>query len=115
VFHKTDLEIFKNATALRHKLTDAENCLWNELRIHQMKGAYLRCQHAIGHYIVDFCAPSKKLIIELDGGQHLEQEDYDRISTTCLQNRGYRVVRFWDDEELTDLETVLQVIYDVIE
>jgi very-short-patch-repair endonuclease len=115
VFHKRDLKLFINATALRHNLTDAENRLWNELRIHQMKGAHFRCQHAIGHYIVDFCAPSKKIIIELDGGQHLEQEEYDRIRTTYLKSRGYRVLRFWDHEVLADLDTVLQVIYDGIE
>ncbi|MHC1782236.1 MAG: endonuclease domain-containing protein [Anaerolineaceae bacterium] len=68
----------------------------------------------VGQYIVDFCSPARKIIIEVDGGQHLEQEEYDRKRTDFLQSKGYRVLRFWDHEVLTDLNAVLQVIEDSI-
>jgi very-short-patch-repair endonuclease len=74
-----------------------------------------RCRgHAIGHYIVDFCAPRKKLIIELDGSQHLEQQEYDEERTKYLETRGYRVLRFWNNDVLNNMDAVLKVIWDVL-
>jgi very-short-patch-repair endonuclease len=93
-----DARIQNNAGRLRQNQTDAENALWYELRLHQMQGVHFRRQHAIGHYIVDFCSPARKLVIELDGGQHLEQEGYDARRTAFLESRGYKVLRFWDHE-----------------
>ena len=60
------------------------------------------------------CSPSKKLIIEVDGGQHLEQEDYDAERTTFLESKGYRVLRFWNNAVLTEIESVLSVILDAV-
>jgi very-short-patch-repair endonuclease len=112
--HKRDIKIFKNAFGLRQNLTDAENKLWGVLRMHQMDGVHFRRQHAIGHYIVDFCSPANKIVIEVDGGQHLAQETYDLKRTTFLESKGYRVLRFWDHEVLNDLDAVLRVIFDSI-
>jgi very-short-patch-repair endonuclease len=80
--------------------------------MHQLNNVHFRRQHPIGHYIVDFCSPMKKLAIEVDGGQHLEHVAYDQRRTEFLEKQGYRVLRFWDHEVLTELETVLQVIFD---
>ncbi len=102
----------RNAGILRKNQTDAENALWKELRMQQLNDVHFRRQHPIGHYIVDFCSPLKKIIIEVDGGQHLEQEAYDQRRTEFLEQEGYRVLRFWDHEVLTELEAVLQVIFD---
>lgn len=77
-----------------------------------MSGVHFRRQHAIGHYIVDFCSPARKLVIEVDGGQHLEHKDYDARRTAFLESRGYKVLRFWDHEVLMELDVVLQVIFD---
>jgi very-short-patch-repair endonuclease len=75
-----------------------------------MGDVHFRNQHAIGNYIVDFCAARKKLIIELDGSQHLEQAEYDEERTKYLETRGYKVLRFWNNDVMNQLETVLQTI-----
>jgi very-short-patch-repair endonuclease len=75
-----------------------------------MEDAHFRNQHAIGNYIVDFCALRRKLIIELDGSQHLEQEEYDTERTEFLKSKGYKVLRFWNNEVMNDIDSVLTVI-----
>jgi very-short-patch-repair endonuclease len=91
-------------------MSPAEAKLWKHLRAHQMGDVHFRNQHAIGNYIVDFCAARKKLIIELDGSQHLEQAEYDEERTKYLETRGYKVLRFWNNDVMNQLETVLQTI-----
>ena len=61
------------------------------------------------------CAPRKKLIIELDGSQHLDQEDYDEERTTYLASRGYRVIRFWNNDVMNNIEDVMQAIHQALE
>lgn len=73
-----------------------------------------RRQHAIGNYIVDFCSPRRKLIIEVDGSQHLELEEYDSERTKFLESKGYRVLRFWNNEILKDIDSVLRVIWNEV-
>ena len=75
-----------------------------------MDGLNFRRQHAIGNYIVDFCSPKHKLIIELDGSQHLEQEEYDLERTKYLKEQGYQVIRFWNHQVLNDMDGVIQAI-----
>lgn len=111
---RTTPKIFKRAKALRHNQTDAEARLWSRLRAHQLTNVGFRRQHAIGNYIVDFCAPRPKLIIELDGSQHLEQGEFDTERTRTLEQRGYRVLRFWNDDVLRDIELVVQTILDTL-
>lgn len=96
-------------------MTPAEIKLWSRLRNHQLDGVKFRRQHAIGKYIVDFCAPRQHLIIELDGSQHLEQEEYDSMRTEYLSLLGYRVIRFDNREVMTDIDRVLQAIDRAIE
>ena len=74
---RTNPKAFARAIELRHHLTEAEAWLWRRLRAHRVEKVGFRRQHAIGPYIVDFCAPRAKLVIELDGSQHLEQQVYD--------------------------------------
>jgi len=59
---------------------------------------------------VDFCTPRRKLIIELDGGQHLEQEEYDAERTKFLESKGYRVLRFWNNEVMKEIDSVMGAI-----
>ena len=75
----------------------------------------IRRQHAVGIYIPDFCSPKAKLIIELDGSQHLEQEEYDEERTKYLEARGYKVIRFWNNQVMNDLEGVIKAIIYAIE
>ena len=97
-----------NARALRQNMTDAERRLWRELRRGAL-GARFRRQVPIGSYIVDFACLQCRLVIELDGGQHLENPD-DRQRDTWLRSQGYRVLRFWNHDVLQNAEGVLTVI-----
>jgi very-short-patch-repair endonuclease len=106
---------FLRARILRRNLTDAEKKLWSRLRAHRLAGIGFRRQHPIGMYIADFCAPRKKIVIELDGNQHLEQKEYDVIRTAFLQKRGYKVLRFWNGEVMRNMERVLETILNCID
>jgi len=80
------------------------------MRKNQLNGVSFRRQHAIGPYIADFCSPHSKMIIELDGNQHLESEEYDRVRTTYLETKGYKVLRFWNSDVENDLNGIIQAI-----
>ena len=103
-----------NAIQLRKKSTPAERKLWSRIRDDQL-GVTFRRQHAIGNYIPDFCSPKAKLIIELDGSQHLEQQEYDAERTRYLESQGYRVLRFWNHEVMKDIDGVILVILNAME
>jgi very-short-patch-repair endonuclease len=107
---RTTPKVFRHAKKLHRNMTPAEAKLWKYLRAHRMKDVHFRNQHAIGNYIVDFCSPRKKLIIELDGSQHMEQVEYDAERTKFLEAKGYRVLRFWNNEVMNDIEGVLRAI-----
>ena len=96
-------------------MTLAQARLWSYLRGDQLNGLSFRKQHAIGKYIADFCSPKKKLIIELDGSQHLDQREYDEERTKYLQSRGYRVIRFWNHQVMNDIEGVIRAIIFAVE
>jgi len=95
---------------LRSFQTNAEHRLWYYLRNRHFQGFKFRRQQAIQGYIVDFVCLETKLIIELDGGQHLDQQAYDEARTRILQKEGFRVLRFWNNEVFTNVEGVLEVI-----
>lgn len=100
---------YENARKLRKELTPAERKLWAYLRGDKL-GINFRRQHAIGNYITDFCSPKAKLIIELDGSQHLEQEEYDAERTKYLEAQGYKVIRFWNNQVMKEIEAVILAI-----
>jgi very-short-patch-repair endonuclease len=112
---RTTPKTFRHAKQLHRNMTLAESKLWARLRAHRLEGIHFRNQHAIGSYVVDFCAPRKKLIVELDGSQHLEQEEYDAERTKYLEARGYRVLRFWNHEVMKNIEGVIFVIVQALE
>jgi very-short-patch-repair endonuclease len=101
---------FKNSKNLRLNQTEAEARLWQSLRAHRLGNIHFRRQHAIGPYIVDFCAPALNLVIELDGSQHLELQEYDTERSAYLATRGYRVLRFWNHQVMEQRDEVLTVI-----
>jgi len=111
---RTTPKIMHQAGELRRELTPAECKFWTVLRDDQL-GVNFRRQHTIGPFITDFCCIKKKLVIELDGGQHLEQESYDQERTEFLQTKGYRVLRFWNNAVLNDLNGVITVILNALE
>ena len=84
--------------------------LWAYLRGKKLNGISFRRQHAIGNYIVDFCSIKKKLVIELDGSLHLEQDEYDLERTRYLNAQGYKVFRFCNNQVMNDIAGVIQTI-----
>jgi very-short-patch-repair endonuclease len=76
--------------------------------------AKFRRQHSIGPFIADFCCVELRLIVEVDGGQHAERAREDERRTAYLESRGYRVVRFWNNEVLGETEAVMQRIYEEV-
>jgi very-short-patch-repair endonuclease len=98
------------ARSLRRDMTDAERNLWKHLRAHRFAGEKFRRQEPMGPYIVDSVSHRSRLIIELDGGQHAVQVEHDRERTRWLESRGYRVIRFWNNQVLTETEPVLDAI-----
>jgi adenine-specific DNA-methyltransferase len=105
--------IRNRARQLRRDQTDAEQVLWGRLRDRQLCDAKFRRQHPIGPFIADFCCPQRKLIVEMDGGQHAEALAADQKRSRFLENQGYRVLRFWDHEVLTHTDAVLERILGV--
>ena len=98
------------AHKLRLQPSKAEQVLWYHLRQRQIKGFKFRRQHPIGQFIVDFVCLPKKLIIEVDGGQHATRTIYDFNRTRWLESQGYKVLRFWNNEVLVNTENVLEII-----
>ena len=98
------------ARQLRGNMTDAEKLLWRNLRLRQLSKFKFRRQSPIGDYIIDFVCFEKKLIIEVDGGQHAEQAMDDLKRTEWLQNQGFKILRFWNDQILREIESVMEII-----
>lgn len=103
----------RRAAELRKEMTPEERTLWSALQGKQL-GVKFRSQHAIGPYITDFCCIKEKLIIEVDGSQHLDQATYDEERTAYFQSRGYRVLRFWNNEITQDLNGVIITIQEAL-
>ncbi len=105
-------ETLEKAKELRSNQTDAEGLLWYYLQNKQLNGHKFRKQQPIGNYIVDFICLEKKLVVELDGGQHGEDEavKYDQKRTEFLNQSGFEVLRFWNDEIFKNVESVLDSV-----
>ena len=104
-------KILSNAKTLRSHQTEAEQRLWYHLRAHRFMELKFKRQKPIGRYIVDFVCLEQQLIIELDGGQHVEQEAYDRQRDAWLRQQGYTVLRFWNNDVMQNLDGVLEQIH----
>ncbi len=101
------------AKSNREEMTESEKVLWNALR-DNIQGYRFRRQHAIGQYIADFVCLPARLVIEVDGGYHqsLEQQEMDNIHTNYLEEKGFHVVRFSNEEVSTNIKGVIQIIKD---
>ena len=96
---------------LRKRPTEAEMLLWRYLSGKQLQGLKFRRQQPIGNYIVDFVCFSRRLIVELDGGQHAVEKERDIFRDDWLRSQGFKVLRFWNNEILGNLEGVSEVIF----
>ncbi|MBI2785080.1 MAG: endonuclease domain-containing protein [Legionella longbeachae] len=99
----------QHAKTLRKKSTDTETHLWYYLRAKRL-GFKFKRQVPIGTYIVDFACLEKRLIIELDGSQHLDNRRYDMERTAWLNTQGFKVLRFWNNDVLQQTLSVIEVI-----
>jgi very-short-patch-repair endonuclease len=102
------------ARQLRRNQTDAERELWARLRSRQLFGFKFRRQYPIGSFITDFCCFEQHLVVELDGGQHAEQTEADQRRSDLLTRHGYRVLRFWDNDVMQNMNGVLQRITEAL-
>jgi len=102
------------ARQLRRAQTEAEKKLWDRLKGGQLRGVKFRRQFPIGPFFADFCAPKELLIVELDGSQHMDMRDKDKRRSEFLEARGYRVIRFWDNDALASTDEVIEKIGDLL-
>ncbi|MCL5275111.1 MAG: endonuclease domain-containing protein [Chloroflexi bacterium] len=102
----------QRARELRREMTPPEKRLWSHLRREQLSGLHIRRQHPLGPFIADFYHAASRTVIEIDGDVHAmpEQAEHDRQRTAWLAARGYRVVRFTNDDVLKRLEGVLEAL-----
>jgi very-short-patch-repair endonuclease len=105
------------ARSLRRDLTDAERIIWNEVRAKRLRGAVFRRQTPVGPFIVDFVCHDAWLIIEIDGGQHFEEkhEKRDARRDAFLTSKGFCVLRFNNDDVMTNRDGVLETIATAVE
>jgi len=103
-------ELLDNAKRLRTEQTDAEKCLWYYLRAHRFMRLKVKRQKPVGPYIADFICIEKRLVIEVDGGQHAEALIYDEVRDRYLNEQGFTVLRFWNNDVLNQTEAVLEKI-----
>src|SRR6185295_3930097 len=104
----------ENARANRKNSTEAEKILWEHLKNHQL-GEHFRRQHAIGNFIADFVSLKKKLIVEVDGGIHLNQIEEDKAREEVLQEFGFTIIRFTNEEVLNSIDEVLGKIKEALQ
>ena len=103
------------ARQLRRDQTDVESKLWLCLRARQLSSAKFRRQYPIGPFITDFCCFEHRLVLEIDGSQHAFQAAADERRSAFLKSRGYKVLRFWDNEVIENIDGVLQQIAHALE
>jgi very-short-patch-repair endonuclease len=111
----SNFKMMHRAGELRKEATSAETILWAQLRGNKINGVGFRRQHAIGKYVTDFCSPKTRLVIELDGSQHVEQANQDKERSEYLAAQGYQVIRFWNEDVINDIEGVNLAIQRVLE
>jgi len=99
-----------NAASLRKQMTDAEHRLWYHLRKRQLNGYKFRRQYPVGPFITDFTCLDAGLIVEVDGGQHGDQQAKDEARTRFLEGHGFKVLRFWNNDVLRQTDICLEVI-----
>jgi ATP-dependent helicase HrpA/adenine-specific DNA-methyltransferase len=104
----------RTAWRLRRASTDAEQKLWSRLRNRQLRGLKFRRQVPIGPYVADFACIEARIVIEVDGGQHLAVAEADKLRSQEIEAAGYIVVRFWNDEVLANIDAVMAELDGVV-
>jgi very-short-patch-repair endonuclease len=110
LFRGTSQEIMLAATQMRHEMTPGEKILWCSLKGKKLDRLKFRAQHPVGRFILDFYCPICKLAVEVDGDIHNDLRERDEERTSEIEGFGYKVIRFTNEEILTDLQSVLRSI-----
>lgn len=105
-----DAASLKHAQTMRKQMTEPETRLWLELRAARFKGIKFRRQKVVGNYIADFASNDPKLVVELDGDTHAEQQDYHAKRTKFLQGQGYQVIRFQNSDAMGNMDGILTAL-----
>lgn len=113
--HRIQPRLREHAASIRHEPTEPERQLWQLLRKSRLGGLKFRRQAVIADYIVDFCCPARKLVVEVDGESHVGRAARDEVRTRSLKELGYRVVRVTNDDVLGDIEAVGMMILRAVE
>ena len=108
------MQLNKYSRKLRQKQTEAEKSIWRHVRNRRILNCKFKRQFIIEHYIVDFICLKIKLVIEIDGGQHEWQTEYDENRTQFLESEGSGVIRYWNNQVLMQLDVVLNDIYEQV-
>ncbi|MEA2999438.1 MAG: hypothetical protein QOK17_1271 [Sphingomonadales bacterium] len=108
-------EALQRVRELRREMTPAERRLWSRLRGRRLGGFKFKRQEWVGPFIADFYCWEARLIVELDGTQHADRDEYDRARSAYLKREGFRVVRFWNNQVTDELERVLSTILAILE
>lgn len=103
------------ARELRTRFNEAETLLWQQLRGRRFQGFKFRRQRPLGPYILDFVCLEAGLVIEIDGGQHSEQQAYDQQRTALIESQGLTVTRFWNHEVMNETPAVLEKIWQTLQ
>ena len=103
------------ARKLRRSITDAEREIWHHLRNRSLMGCKFRRQHPVGRHVVDFACLERRLVVELDGGQHAGRLPEDAARTKAIETMGFRILRFWNNDVFEQQEAVLAVIHDALQ
>jgi very-short-patch-repair endonuclease len=111
LIQESAMNLTNKARLLRKNQTDVEQLLWKHLRNRQLYSYKFRRQFPIEPYVADFVCLELKLIIELDGGQHASRIDYDHQRSLFLEKRGFKVIRFWNNDVIKNIEGVLEAIH----
>lgn len=110
---RADAKVY--ARTLRRQMTDAETLMWQQLRGRRFQGFKFRRQRTLGPYILDFVCLEAGLVIEIDGGQHAEQQAYDQARTALIESHQLTVIRFWNHEVMNDTAAVLENIWQTLQ
>jgi len=111
LIQESAMNLTNKARVLRKNQTDVERLLWKHLRNRQLYGYKFRRQLPIEPFIADFACLELKLVIELDGGQHANQINYDNQRSLLLEQRGFKVIRFWNNEVIENTAGVLEALH----
>jgi very-short-patch-repair endonuclease len=111
--HQASQAARQNAKSLRSDMTDAERRIGSRLRGEQL-GCRFRRQHPLGGYVVDFACLDPKLIVEIDGSQHMDEVSYDELRTAWLAQHGFRMLRFWSNDAPSQTDAVVEQIFAVV-